>query len=67
LPRRATAAHDRSDRFGSASATAGLEPQLNDRISVSVRDVHKQIDRAIEDTQTATLDPDGNTTGPTRA
>ncbi len=41
-------------------ATAGLEHQLNDRIAVSVRYVHKQIDRAIEDTQTATLDADGN-------
>ena len=30
-------------------ATAGLEHQLNDRMAVSVRYVHKQIDRAIED------------------
>jgi hypothetical protein len=41
-------------------ATFGLEHQLNDRMSTSVRYVHKQIDRAIEDTQTATLDADGN-------
>ena len=41
-------------------ATAGIEHQLNDVMSLSVRYVHKQIDRAIEDTQTATLDADGN-------
>jgi outer membrane receptor protein involved in Fe transport len=41
-------------------ATAGLEHQLNDVMSLSVRYVHKQIDRAIEDTQTATLDANGN-------
>jgi len=41
-------------------ATAGVEHQLNDVLSASVRYVHKQIDRAIEDTQTATLDADGN-------
>jgi hypothetical protein len=41
-------------------ATAGIEHQLSDVMSLSVRYVHKQIDRAIEDTQTATLDADGN-------
>ena len=41
-------------------ATAGIEHQLNDVMSLSVRYVHKQIDRAIEDTQTASLDADGN-------
>ena len=41
-------------------ASAGVEHQLNDRMALSVRYVHKQIDRAIEDTQTATLDADGN-------
>jgi hypothetical protein len=41
-------------------ATAGVEHQFNDRIAMSVRYVHKQVDRAIEDTQTATLDADGN-------
>jgi hypothetical protein len=40
-------------------ASAGVEHQLNDRMAVSVRYVHKQIDRAIEDTQTATLDASG--------
>lgn len=30
-------------------ATAGLEHQLNDRMAVSVRYVHKQLDRGIED------------------
>jgi outer membrane receptor protein involved in Fe transport len=30
-------------------ATAGLEHQLNDRIALSVRYVHKQLDRAVED------------------
>jgi hypothetical protein len=41
-------------------ATVGLEHQLNDVMSVAVRYLHKQVDRAIEDTQTATLDADGN-------
>ncbi len=41
-------------------ATAGVEHQLNDVMSMSVRYVHKQIDRAIEDTQTATLDASGS-------
>jgi hypothetical protein len=40
-------------------ATAGIEHQLGDRVALSVRYVHKQIDRAIEDTQTATLDASG--------
>ena len=39
-------------------ATFGLEHQLNDVMAVSVRYVHKQIDRAIEDT--GSLDADGN-------
>jgi hypothetical protein len=39
--------------------TAGIEHQLNDVMSTSVRYVHKQVDRAIEDTQTATLDASG--------
>jgi outer membrane receptor protein involved in Fe transport len=39
-------------------ATAGVEHQVNDRIAVGVRYVHKQIDRAIEDT--GSLDPSGN-------
>jgi outer membrane receptor protein involved in Fe transport len=39
-------------------ATAGVEHQINDRIAVSARYVHKQIDRAIEDT--GSLDADGN-------
>ena len=38
-------------------ATFGLEHQLNDVIALSVRYVHKQIDRAIEDT--GALDPSG--------
>ncbi|HET7694103.1 MAG TPA: hypothetical protein VFK57_00190, partial [Vicinamibacterales bacterium] len=41
-------------------ATAGVEHQFSDVISASVRYVHKQIDRAIEDTQTATLDASGS-------
>lgn len=40
-------------------ASAGVEHQLNDRMAISARYVHKQIDRAIEDTQTATLDASG--------
>lgn len=39
-------------------ASAGLEHQLNDVMAVSVRYVHKQIDRAIEDT--GALDAQGN-------
>jgi hypothetical protein len=39
-------------------ASAGLEHQLNDLMAVSVRYVHKQVDRAIEDT--GSLDADGN-------
>ena len=39
-------------------ATAGLEHQLNDLMALSVRYVHKQIDRAIEDT--GSLDAQGN-------
>jgi len=39
-------------------ATAGLEHQLNDRLSASVRYVHKQLDRAVEDT--GFLLPDGS-------
>ena len=39
-------------------ATAGIDHQLNDRMAVSVRYVHKQIDRAIEDT--GSLDAEGN-------
>jgi hypothetical protein len=39
-------------------ATVGLEHQLNDRMAVGVRYVHKQIDRAIEDT--GTLDERNN-------
>jgi hypothetical protein len=39
-------------------ATAGLEHQLNDVMSVSARYVHKQVDRAIEDA--GALDPIGN-------
>lgn len=39
-------------------ATAGIEHQLNDVVAVSVRYVHKQIDRAIEDT--GSLDAQGN-------
>jgi hypothetical protein len=41
-------------------ATLGFEHQLNDVVAVSVRYVHKQIDRAIEDIQTARLDPSGS-------
>ncbi len=40
-------------------ATLGVEHQLNDVMSVSARYVHKQIDRAIEDIQTARLDASG--------
>ena len=40
-------------------ATAGFEHQLNDVLALSVRYVHKQIDRAIEDIQTARLDATG--------
>ncbi len=40
-------------------ATLGLEHQLNNVLAVSVRYVHKQIDRAIEDIQTARLDASG--------
>ena len=40
-------------------ATAGVEHQLSDVVALSVRYVHKQVDRAIEDTQTATLDASG--------
>lgn len=40
-------------------ATVGFEHQLNDVIALSVRYVHKQIDRAIEDIQTAKLDASG--------
>jgi hypothetical protein len=39
-------------------ATFGLEHQLNDIMALSLRYVHKQIDRAIEDT--GSLDPQGN-------
>ncbi len=39
-------------------ATAGVEHQLNDVIALSARYVHKQVDRAIEDT--GSLDPQGN-------
>ena len=39
-------------------ATAGIEHQLNDRIATGIRYVHKQIDRAIEDT--GSLDAQGN-------
>ena len=39
--------------------TFGLEHQLNDVMALSVRYVHKQIDRAIEDIQTARLDASG--------
>ena len=39
-------------------ATVGLDHQLNDVMAVSVRYVHKQVDRAIEDT--GSLDADGN-------
>ena len=40
-------------------ATFGLEHQLNNVLAVSARYVHKQIDRAIEDIQTARLDASG--------
>jgi hypothetical protein len=39
-------------------ATGGIEHQLSDKIAVSVRYVHKQIDRGIEDT--GSLDAQGN-------
>jgi hypothetical protein len=39
-------------------ASAGVEHQLNDLMALSVRYVHKQVDRAIEDT--GSLDADGN-------
>ena len=39
-------------------ATAGIEHQLNDLMALSARYVHKQVDRAIEDT--GSLDADGN-------
>jgi hypothetical protein len=39
-------------------ATVGLEHQLNERLAVSARYVHKQVDRAIEDT--GFLLPDGS-------
>ncbi len=39
-------------------ATFGLEHQMNDIMALSLRYVHKQIDRAIEDT--GSLDPQGN-------
>ena len=39
-------------------ASAGVEHQLNDRMAVSARYVHKQIDRAVEDTGFIT--PDGH-------
>ncbi|MGB2717940.1 MAG: carboxypeptidase regulatory-like domain-containing protein [Vicinamibacterales bacterium] len=39
-------------------ASAGIEHQLNDLMALSVRYVHKQVDRAIEDT--GSLDADGN-------
>jgi Carboxypeptidase regulatory-like domain len=39
-------------------ATAGVEHQLNDRIALSVRYVHKNVIRAIEDT--GSLDAEGN-------
>lgn len=39
-------------------ATLGIDHQLNDLMAVSARYVHKQIDRAIEDT--GSLDADGN-------
>jgi hypothetical protein len=38
--------------------TAGVEHQLNDRMALSVRYVHKQLDRAVEDT--GSLDAQGN-------
>jgi hypothetical protein len=39
-------------------ATVGLEHQLSDLVALGVRYVHKQLDRAIEDT--GSLDPQGN-------
>jgi hypothetical protein len=39
-------------------ATAGIEHQLNDVVALSVRYVHKQLDRAIEDA--GSLDAEGN-------
>lgn len=39
-------------------AAAGVEHQLNDRMAVSLRYVHKQVDRAVEDT--GSLDAQGN-------
>ena len=39
-------------------ATGGIDHQLNDVMALSVRYVHKQIDRAIEDTGSSL--PDGN-------
>jgi hypothetical protein len=39
-------------------ASAGIEHQLNDRMAISARYVHKQVDRAIEDT--GSLDAAGN-------
>jgi hypothetical protein len=39
-------------------ASAGIEHQLNDRMAISARYVHKQVDRAIEDT--GSLDAQGN-------
>jgi hypothetical protein len=39
-------------------ATAGIEHQLTDRIALSVRYVHKQLDRAVEDA--GALDAQGN-------
>ncbi len=39
-------------------ATAGIEHQLNDEMAISARYVHKQVDRAIEDT--GSLDAAGN-------
>ena len=41
-------------------ATVGFEHQLNDVVALSVRYVHKQIDRAIEDIQTARVDATGS-------
>jgi len=44
--------------FRQQEATAGIEHQLNDVMSVGVRYVHKQVDRAIEDT--GSLDAQSN-------
>ena len=41
-------------------ATVGYEHQLTDVVALSARYVHKQIDRAIEDIQTARLDASGS-------